>query len=467
METVVEVLENDRAKVTVTIDEKTVSDAIKKQYKKVASQYNIPGFRKGKAPRPVIDNMLGKEYVRATVTDEVVNSTYPKAIGASGIYPIGQPDFGEEELDLVQDGKTYDYSFEIDTLPSMELSDYGPVSIEMPSDVVSEKQIDAEIDSIREHYYEITNARANTKAKEDSFVDMKISATDDKGDNLKAISSDSMQYGIGSGIFPPTFDEQIIGLKKGDTKQFSIPVPLESYAMTDMATGLSANINFDIEILAVQKKTLSELTDEWVKEKLGMESVDELKDELRSEIEAQLGGALPRMKEARALTALEKRLKGEVPEKVVEDQQQQLLQDFFTQLQYQGATLDAYLQQQGITIDQFRDDIKQQATDMVRQNLALDAYAKHAGIEVTDADILEEFKQASEDRAEQLMKEWEENGQMFMIRQGVLRQKAAEKIVEEAEVVEATSEEKKTKAKSKKAKDEAANASADEADSEK
>lgn len=452
METVVEVLDKDRAKVTVTVDENTVSDSIKKQYKQLASKYTIPGFRKGKAPRPVIDNMLGKDYVRATVTDEIVNSTYPKAIGTSGVYPIGQPNFGEDDLPLVKDGDTYVYSFEIETLPTLELSDYGPVSIEMPADAVSEEQIDSEIDAIREHYYEITNARANSKVKEDSYVDMKISATDDKGEDLKAIDSDSMQYGIGSGIFPPDFDQELIGLKKGDTKEFTIPMPLESYAMTDMVAGRSANLNFSVEILAVQKKTLPELTDEWVKEKLGIDTVAELKDEIRSEIESQVGNALPRIKESRAIAALEERLEGEIPESVIEDQQTELLQEFFTQLQYQGITLDNYLKQREISGDQFREDLRMQATDMVRQNLALDAYAQHEGIKATDEDILAEFKKANEAEAERLMKEWEENGQMYLIRQGVIRQKAAEKVVEDAQVVEAVPE---TKAKSKKTKSKA------------
>ena len=97
METKVEVLEGDRAKVTVTIDEATIAKRIKSQYKKVANQYTIPGFRRGKAPRPVIDSALGKDYVRAVVTDEIVNESYPLAIDEAGIFPVGQPDFKEEE----------------------------------------------------------------------------------------------------------------------------------------------------------------------------------------------------------------------------------------------------------------------------------------------------------------------------------------------------------------------------------
>ena len=180
METKVELLEDNRAKVTVTIDAATVADSIKKQYKKVANQYTIPGFRKGKAPRPVIDSALGKDYVRATVTDDLVNGNYPLAIDESGIYPVGQPDFGEETMDLVEDGKDYTFVFEIGTKPTPTLSSYDPVEIEMPADKATDEQIEAEIDALLEHYQEIVDAPANTKVKADKYVDLKIAATDDR-----------------------------------------------------------------------------------------------------------------------------------------------------------------------------------------------------------------------------------------------------------------------------------------------
>jgi len=151
VETKVELLEGNRAKVTVTIDEKTVTERIKKKYKEVARQYTIPGFRKGKAPRPVIDSALGKDYVRAVVTDDVVNESYPFAIDEGGIYPIGKPDFAEEDMPLVEDGKAYTFEFEVDTKPTPELSGYDPIEVEMPADHATEEQIDAEIDALLEH----------------------------------------------------------------------------------------------------------------------------------------------------------------------------------------------------------------------------------------------------------------------------------------------------------------------------
>ena len=445
METKVEVLEGDRAKVTVTIGADEIANRVKKQYKQVANQYTIPGFRKGKAPRPVIDSALGKDYVRAVVTDSVVNESYPIAIDEAGIFPVGQPDFDEEKMDLVEDGKAYTFEFEVGTKPTLALSSYDPVEIEMPPEKVTDEQIDEEIDSLLEHYMDIVPAPANTKVKDDKYVDLKITATDDNGDEIASITTESTQYGLGTGLYPPTFDEELIGLKKGDTKQFSIDMPSEPYAMTATLAGKTAQINFDVEILGVLKKKMPELTDEWVQNKIGVETVQELRDELRDEINSQREAVLPRLKESRVLTALQERLEGEVPEGVIEESEATLLQDFFNQLQRQGVTLDVYLQQQGITSDQFRDDVKQQAQDMAKQDMALDSYAAHAGIEATDDDILDEFEKSGVADPAGMMEEWRKNGQMYLVRQGILRQKAAQELVDNAVVTEEKPEKKASK----------------------
>ncbi len=452
METKVEQLEGNRVKVTVTIDDKTITERIKKQYKQVATQYTIPGFRKGKAPRPVIDSALGKDYVRAVVTDNIVNESYPVAVDQTGIYPVGKPDFAEEDMDLVEDGKVFVFDFEVDIKPTPELSNYDAVEIELPSDKATDEQIDEEINALLEHYQDIVAAPANTKVKQDQFVDLKITATDDKGENVPSITTDSMQYKIGSGLFPETFDAEIIGLKKGDTKQFTIPVPSDATAMTAALMGKSAEINFDVEVLVVKKQKLPKLTDEWVKEKIGVETVEDLRKEVAEEIESTLGNALPHMKENRVLDKLAERLKGEIPAGLIEENETTLLQDFFNQLQRGGLTLDMYLQQQGITSAQFSEDVKHQAEDMAKQDLALDAYAAHAGLEATDEDVLEEFKKAGASDPENLMNEWRKNGQMYLLRQGILRQKAALELVEKAVVSEEKPEEKKAAKKSSKTK---------------
>ena len=435
MQTSVEVLEGNKAKITVTIEKPVVVDRFKRQYKKFANQYNFPGFRKGKAPRPVIDNMLGKEAAAAAVTDELVNETCPLAIDESGLYPVGQVRF-DDDMALMKDGAEFTYVFEIDTKPTPELSSYDPVEIELPPEGANDAEIDAEIDALREHYYEVVDAADDAEIVADGFAQLAITATDDSGEEIATLKTEDVQYGLGAGLYPPTFDEQLIGLKKGDKKQFTIDTPTEVYARTASMMGKTAQINFDIEVLSVRERQLPELTDEWVKEKIGMDDIAALRAEIADEIVDSKGSYLPRLKEGRALNALAERLLGELPEGLVQENETGLLQDFFSQLQRQGLTLDAYIKQQGITSAQFRDDIKMQAEDLTRQDLALDAYAAHAGMEATDEEIRAEFEKTGSPDVDGLMDDWKRNGQMYMVRQGILRQKAAAEVVEQAKVTE-------------------------------
>ena len=137
VETKVEALQDNRTKVTVTVDAKDIDARIKKTYKDFAYKYNFPGFRRGKAPRPVIDNALGKEAVRATVTDDLVNGCYPLAIDDCRLYPVGKPEF--DETDLVEGGKPYTFAFTVAVKPELELSSYEPVEIKLPAEGASDK----------------------------------------------------------------------------------------------------------------------------------------------------------------------------------------------------------------------------------------------------------------------------------------------------------------------------------------
>ncbi len=440
METSAEILEGNRAKVTVTVDAATISDRVKQQYKEFAKKYSIPGFRKGKAPRQVIDNYVGKEAVIANVTDQVVNDTCMRAVDQCGLFPMGQPDFGEDIV-FVEDGKDFTYTYEIDLTPKFELTSYDNVEIKLPSEKVSDEEVQAEIDTYREHYQEVVEAADDVEIAADKLADLKITATDDNGEAIESINTDNRQYGLGSGLFPATFDEQLMGLKKGDTKQFTIDVPEETTVMTGSLNGLTEKINFEVEVLQVKEHQLPELTDEFAKDKFGIPSAEEVYDEARKYLEMNKGAVIPRMKEERALRALAERLNDEVPQELIDQTYQQLLQNFFQQLQQQGITFDQYLQAQNMKTEQFAEDVKKQATDVVKQDLALDAWAQNKGIGVTDEDIIDEFAKSMVEDPEELKKQWEESGQMFMIRQGILRRKASEDLQNNATVTELTAEE--------------------------
>lgn len=464
VETKVEALEGNRVKVTVTIDAKQVDARMKQAYRDAAKKYNFPGFRKGKAPRPVIDNALGKDYIAATVSDDLVNETYPVAIDESGIYPAGSPSFGED-MGLAASGSDFTFSFEIDKKPEFELSSYEPVEVELPSDQVSDEDIDTQVDQLREHYYELVDANAATKVKPENWVELAIKATDDAGEDIPSISSESRLWGMDSTLLPQAFNDELLGMKKGQTKQFDIDVPAAADAtvMTSPLSGKTAKIHFDVEVKVVKKKVLPEVTDEWVKGTLGFESVEDMRARIAESVKAQLDQIVPRMKEISCLGQLADRLEGEIPAALCEQAETQLLQDFFQQLQSRGTTFDAYLAQEGITADQFKEDVRRQAADNVKQDLALDAWARHFGMEVTDEDLAEEFANSGAEDPKALEKEWREGGRLHLLREGIMRSNAAKDVMDKAKVTEMKDEAEKKPAKKSSKKAEKAAEPAEEA----
>lgn len=452
-------------KLTVTIEAAEIDKRIKKAYKEFASRYNFPGFRKGKAPRPVIDNALGHETVRGSVTDDLVNEMYPLAIDAEGLYPQGRPEF--DEIGIVESGSDFTFSATVDVKASFELSSYDPVEIEMPGEKATEKEIQAELDGIADHYFTYENAPANTKIKAESIVDLAIEAKDDDGQRIDSISSDSRIYTIGSGILPDTFDAEIMGLKKGEQKTFKIDNPGDKATLTASLVGVTATITFDVTVNTLKKKVLPEITDEWVKDNLGFDSVEDVRARIVESIEEQKADVLPRLKENLVLDALAKRLEGEPPAAMCEANETELLQSFFQQLQQSGVSFDAYLKQQGLTSDTFKEDVKKQAADEAARGLALDAWARHFGFEATDEDVTAEFESAGAPDPAALQEEWRTSGRLHLVREGVARTKALDDAIEKAVVKEFVEEpeEKKPakKAKSSKKKADEAEAAADEA----
>ena len=439
METKVEVLEDNKVRIEVTVPAADVDARIKAQYKDYARKYNFPGFRKGKAPRKVIDNALGANAVLAAVSDDVVEDTFVLAIDEAGIYTVGNPDFAE--LDLVEEGKDYTYDFTIGVKPVFELDSYEPVAITMPADGASDKEIDEQIDNLTKYYVEYKDAPANTKIKKDNYVKIATSATDAEGNAIDAINSEERLYGMGSNLLPQAFEDEIMGMKKGEEKEFSIDLAAdEPAALTAGIVGKTDKINFKVTCIAVQKEVKPEITDEWVTKNLGFESVEDLRARVADQIKSQKADLLPQLKEQKCLEVLGERLQGEPSAEYVEQEESNLLQEFFQQLQRAGLTFDAYLNQQGIDSKQFQQDVKDQAKDVAKQDLALDSWANHFDLKATDEDVEDEFKKAGVDDLKKTIEEWRKSGRLPLIREGIARQKAMEQVIEQAVVTEEDAE---------------------------
>ncbi len=433
VETKVESLEGNKVKVTVTVDAADIDGRIGKTYKDFARRYNFPGFRKGKAPRPVIDNALGAEAVAATVTDELLNSSWTAAIEAEKLFPVGGP--AMDETELVKAGEPYEYSFTIETRPEIDLANYDKVAIEMPFAEATDAEIEEQLAAMAEHYTDYEDASAATKMKPENFADLAMKATDADGNEIASLTSESRLYGPGTGMLSAAFDDEIMGMKKGQTKEFTLEVPADETAVL-LADQAGKPVAFEVTMNVVKKKTTPEITDEWAKEKMGFESVADMRERIAESLNMQKASLMPRIKENNIMAELVERVDIDAPQALVEEAETSLLQDFFGQLQQAGMTFDAYLASQNLTPDQFKADLKAQSSDHVKEELALEAWARHNGMDVTDEDISAEFAKSGAEDPAALEQEWRDAGRLHLIRLGLMRQKAIEDLMANAEVTE-------------------------------
>ena len=434
METKVESLEDNRAKITVTVESSEIDARINRAYKEVAKKNSFPGFRKGKAPRAVIDAAFGAGYVAATVTEDVVNDMMPLAIDGADLFPVGQAQF--DEIASVVAGEDFMFSFSIGLRTEIELSSYEPVAIEMPAAEVTDAEIDMQYDAIIDQYAQFEVAAEGAKAAEGDRLVMAMQAADDKSEKIDQLTSDEFQYTIGSGLMPAEFDEKLVGAAAGDKLEFSVPVAESTAAYLKELVGKTESVSFTIEVKELKTKVAPTVDDAWVADNFGFETVAELRERISESLTQQKADFLPRLKEDRVLYALLERVTDEAPEAMVEEQEQDLLQEFFQQLQRSGQTYDAYLKANNLTAAQVKDDIKQQAAEVVKQNLALDAWARHFEIACEESDVQAEFIKASADEWESLYNSWKQAGRLHLVREGVLRSKAMNAAVEGAVVTE-------------------------------
>lgn len=441
MKTNVEALEGDQIRLTVTVEKEEIDSRISKTYKDFARKYKFPGFRPGKAPRPVIDSVLGREAVLATVTDEATNENFPLALDAEDLVPIDDPNF-ENATELVVEHEDFSFSATMTLPPTFELSNYEPVDIKLPSEEPTEEEIDERLEVLREYYYDLVDAEADEPIGERGCAELSLDVKDDKGNPVNVLSTDHRLYELGMGLYPSELDEALVELKTGDEK--TVEVDLGSSMGALLTRALDGNpeaLTIGVTVHQVKKKELPEISEEFAKEKAGFDSLEDLRRNTKDNIVRERKELEPRMKENACLYKLAERLEGEAPEQMCADERRTLMTGFFQQLTQQGITFDAYLNQRGLTNEQFQDDLKRQARDVVTQNLALDAYARHFDVQVTQEQIDHEFEQSGAEDVEALKADWVANGRIRMLRQSLRRANAADKLMEEASVERVTAEE--------------------------
>ena len=424
----------DQHKVTLTIEvpAQDVKKGIDQAVKRIAGQVNIPGFRKGKAPRRILEANFGKEAILDEAFETIAGRAYQEALRANELTPVSEP-----EIEKVTFAEGSDLVFKATFVkrPEVTLGEYKGLEAEKGDMTVSDEEIQEQLDNIRNQQAKMVVAPEGAKVEKgdfavidyDGFVDEKPFA----GGSAK-----SYPLEIGSGNFIPGFEDQLIGHAAGDDVEVKVTFP-EEYHATELA---GKEAIFKVHIHDVKRKELPELNDEFAKEASSYETIEELKADLRKQMEVDKNR---RVMDAYATELVQKAVEAstvDIPEIMVDDRVEQMIQELSMNMESRGLSLDQYFKFSNQTLDGLKAEYKESAAKNVRTDLVLEAIAKAENIEVTPDDLnMEVFTMATQFGADpkEVWNVIAKEGRVSMLANSVARKKAAGFIVANAKGNEA------------------------------
>jgi trigger factor len=389
MSTKVEKIENNVAKLEISVSKEKFQEALQKSYRKNGGKFNIPGFRKGKAPMAVIEKYYGEGAFYEDAIDFICDETYPEAVKESGISPIDYP-----HIDIVQIGRDNDfvYTAEVAVKPEVTLGQYKDVEVNKVEYPVADADVEAELASMREKNARIINVEEGTVENGsiavidfEGFID-EVPFEGGKGENYELT--------IGSGTFIPGFEEQLVGTKIGDNVEVKVAFP-EDYRAEDLK---GKDALFKVALKGLKTKELPELDDEFAKDVSEFDTLDELKADIRRKQEENNSTRAKREFEDEVVKKVVEGSEVEVPQVMVEREIDYMVKDLDYRLKYQGLDVEKYAELMGVTMDKIKEDFKEVAQTRVKTNLVLEAIAKSENIDANQEEI--------EIRAEELAKNY-------------------------------------------------------------
>lgn len=383
----VEKSEKNMAKLTIEVPAEDVEKAIQSVYQKMRRNINVPGFRKGKAPRQLIEKMYGKEVFYNDAIDELLPKSYADAVDECGEEIVSRP-----QIDIVQmeSGKPFIYTAEVALKPAVTLGEYKGVQVEKVPLEVHDEEVEAEIMKERE-------ANARTITVEDRPVaDKDIVMLDFEGfvDGVafEGGKGENYELTIGSGAFIPGFEEQLIGAETGKELEVNVTFP-EEYHSKELAGKAAV---FKCRVNSIKVKELPEVDDEFAQEVSEFDTLDEYKNDIRARLLKDKEADAEKMKEDAVIEKVIAGAQMDIPDAMVDFQTEQLMEDFAQRMQMQGLSLDQYFQYTGMTEAQYREQMRPRALQNIQSRLVLEAVAAAENLEVTEEDVEAEMNRMAE-----------------------------------------------------------------------
>lgn len=370
--------EGNKVTLKITVDNNKFEEAVNKAYNKTKGKYNIPGFRKGKAPKVVIETQYGKGVFYNDAIDMLFPEVYPEAIKELNIDPIDRPDLDIEEISK-DNGLVMVVNVEVK--PEFELGAYKGIEISKVDNTVSEEDVEARLN-------EMVNRNARLTSVEDKALENGDTAVIDfegfeNGVAFEGGKGENYNLVIGSNTFIPGFEDQLVGKKAGEEVEVNVTFP-ETYHAENLA---GKPVVFNVKVNDVKVKEVPALDDEFAKDTTEFETLAELRADVKAKLEEQAKNAADAEMRNALVEKVSANTEVEVPESMVQHQIDNMLMELNYQLQYQGLNLEQLLQMTGRGLDELREERRADAERLVKSSLVLEAIAEKENVEANDADV--------------------------------------------------------------------------------
>lgn len=426
MNVTVERVENE-ATLKITAPAAEVNAGYKKAVKKIADQVNIPGFRKGKAPRAIIEMHYGKEAVKQEAFEIVANKAYSEALDQKKLIPVSDPKVEESTF---EEGKDMELTIKVTLKPEPELGEYKGLHVEKKEVEVTDEQVDAQIKDMMGRDAKMVVAEEGAVIEKGDFAIIDFAGTVD-GEPFSGGEGKGYPLEVGSNSFIPGFEDQLVGLSKGDSTDVEVTFP-EDYFVKDLA---GKEAIFKVNIQDVKRKELPELNDEYVASKTDFKTVEELRANYKERMQKAAEANAKAEYEHELIDLAVANAKFSVPEIMIEDKISQMVEEMKMSLESRKMSLDMYMQYTGLDMAKIRENQRPVAEENVKTDLVLDAIAKAEDIQVDMADVDAEIAAISAQHGaspEEVKKIIKGNGTMGLLLANILRRKAAHVVIDSA-----------------------------------
>ncbi len=378
----VENLEKNMAKLTIEVPAEELEKAIQAAYMKEKSKISIPGFRKGKVPRTMIEKMYGPEIFFEDAANTLISQEYPKAVDESGLDVVSRPKI---DVTQIEKGKPFIFTAEVAVKPEVTLGTYMGIQVAKEDVSVTDEELDAEIDKERE-----SNARMIT-VEDRPVADGDTAVIDYEGfvngEAFEGGKAENQPLVIGSHSFIDTFEEQLVGKNTGEEVVVNVTFP-EEYHAPELAGKPAV---FHVKINEIKSKELPELDDEFAQDVSEFDTLAEYRDSVKEKLLKRKETEAEHKREEEAIQKIVEDSQMEIPEAMIDTQVRSMVDDFANRIAQQGLSIEQYMQFTGMTIEQMQEQMQPDALKRIQNSLVLEAIAKDQDIQISEEEVEEEL----------------------------------------------------------------------------